>query len=101
MPIPPEPWLPPKPRPKPKPNPKPRTGVHWGRRLLAALAAILTTAALTITLTAATARADIYRPCNYMQRDSYLWVGIKLYKCVYVWGLGGWYWVYVGTRGGG
>jgi hypothetical protein len=38
--------------------------------------------------------------CNWMQAGAYQWRGIYLYKCVYIWGMGGYYWVYVGTAGG-
>jgi len=81
------------------------TGVHWGKRAAVILAAILLP--LTLALTAPRARAATAGPpstiggvCNWTQSGAYEWRGIYLYKCVYIWGMGGYYWVYVGTAGG-
>lgn len=69
------------------------------RRLAAAIAAILLTAAMALAVTAVTAhpaRASGFGFCTILQQGQYRWQYNRLYQCRHIKGLG-YVWVYVGT----
>ena len=45
------------------------------------------------------AAGSIFGPCTSLQAWQYRWFGKLLYECVYIKGLGGWYWVRVSFPG--
>ena len=47
------------------------------------------------------AAGSIFGPCTSLQAWQYRWFGKLLYECVYIKGLGGWYWVRVTFPGCG